>query len=118
MAEPGSRESAGRRSGPSHGFSTDAVVESALEHSLSLQAVIELQRSVGRLEGKVDELSRQMGSEVDRLSRQIARQQKAIAWMTGVIFTAVGALLILGPIIAWVLNNHFDQILNTLAKGG
>lgn len=107
MAEPGSRESAGRRSGPSHGFSTDAVVESALEHSLSLQAVIELQRSVGRLEGKVDELS-----------RQIARQQKAIAWMTGVISTAVGALLILGPIIAWVLNNHFDQILNTLAKGG
>ena len=118
MVEGRGRGGAGRRSGPPYGFSTEAAAESAPEHSLSLQAVIELQRSVGRLEGKVDELSRQTESEVDRLSRQIARQQRTIAWMTRVMFTAVGAILILGPMAAWILNNRFDQILNILAKGG
>ena len=129
MVEARGRGGAGRRSGPSHGFSTEAVAESALEHGLSLQVVIELQRSVGRLEGEVDKLpkqmkrevdklSEQMEREVDRLSRQIARQQRTIAWMTRVMFIAVGALLILGPMAAWILNNRFDRILNMLAKGG
>lgn len=107
MAEARGRGGAGRRSGPSYGFSTEAADESAPERSLSLQAVIELQRSVGRLEGKID-----------GLSRQIDRQQKTIEWMKYVVFTAAGALLILGPLAAWILNNRFDQILNILAKGG
>ena len=107
MVEVRGRGGAGRRSGPSHGFSTEAVAESALEHGLSLRAVIELRRSVDRLEG-----------EVDKLSEQIARQQRTIAWMTRVMFIAVGALLIPGPMAAWISNNRFDRILNMLAKGG
>lgn len=118
MVEVRGRGGAGRRSGPSHGFSTEAVAESAPEPGLSLQAVIELRRSVGRPEGEVDKLSKQMEREVDRLSRQIARQQRTIAWMTRVMFIAVGALLIPGPMAAWISNNRFDRILNILAKGG
>lgn len=107
MAEARSRRGGKRRSGPSHGGPLEAVAGSALEHDFSLQAIIELQRSVGRLEGKLD-----------KLSEQVDRQQGTITWMTRVMFTAAGALLIPGPIMAWILNNRFDQILNTLAKGG
>ena len=59
-----------------------------------------------------------MEGKLDKLSEQADRQQRTIDWMARALFIAAGALLILGPIVAWIFNNRFEQILDMLAKGG
>ena len=73
------------------------------DHSFTLQAVMEIQKSVGSLENAVKELS-----------ERVEKQQRTISWMARVLWMAAGAALILG----WIINNRFDEILNVLAKGG
>lgn len=107
MAEPRSRSGAKGRLRGAHGTPSEASGGLGPEHSFSLQAIFELQRSVGRLEGKIE-----------KLSEQADRQQRTVNWMARALFIATGALLILGPIVAWILNNGFDRILSLLAKGG
>ena len=107
MAEPKSRSGAKGRSGGAHGTPSEATGGLGAEHSFSLQAIFEIQRSIGRLETKVD-----------NLSEQAARQQRGIGWITRTLWIAAGALLILGSIGAWILNNRFDRILDALTQGG
>ena len=72
-----------------------------------MSAIFELQGRVGRLEGKLD-----------KLSEQADRQHRTIDWMRRALLLAAGALVILGPIVAWIFNNRFEQIPGMLAKGG
>ena len=77
------------------------------DYSFTLQAVMELRESTGSLK-----------NSVDTLSKQVEQQQRDIRWMTRVLWMAGGALLVLSPIVVWMINHRFDEILNALAKGG
>ena len=78
-----------------------------VDHSFTLQAIMELQNSTGGLE-----------KEVETLSEQVARQQRDIRRMARVPWMAGGALVVLSPIAIWLINHRFDEILNVLARGG
>ena len=58
-----------------------------------------------------------MEGKIEKLSEQADRQQRTIDWMRWALFIAAGALLILGPMVTWILNN-LEQIPSLLAKGG
>ena len=121
MAEPRGRSGAKGRSGGAHGTPSEATGGLGAEHSFSLQAIFEIQRSVGRLEGSVGRLEgkvENLSKQVKQLSEQAKQQQRAIGWITRTLWVAAGALLILGPMVAWILNNRFDLILDALANGG
>ena len=73
--------------------------------SFSLQAIMEVQKSVGSLE-----------NAIKALSERVDRQRHTINWMARVLWMAAGAALVLGPLITWIVTNRFDEILNALAK--
>ena len=77
------------------------------DHSFTLQAIMELQRSTGGLENRVE-----------MLSEQVVRQQRDIRWMARALWMAGGALVVLSPVAIWLINHRFDEILNVLARGG
>ena len=89
------------RAGNPHGASYEAAGGAGPDHSFTLQAIMEVQKSVGSLE-----------NAIKALSERVDRQQRTINWMARVLWMAVGAALILG----WIVNNRFDEILNALAK--
>ena len=72
-----------------------------------LQAVMELQES-----------TRSLKDAVDALSRQVERQQREIRRTAQTLCMAGGALLLLGLIVVWRIDNRIDEILNALAKSG
>lgn len=97
---------AGRPATP-RGTPYEAAAATGADHSFTLQAVMELQRSTGGLT-----------RSVEALSDQIAQQQRTIRWMARILWMAGGALLVLAPMAGWLINHRFDEILNALAKGG
>ena len=88
-----------------HGMSYEAAGGAGPDHSFTLQAIMEVQKSVGSLE-----------NAIKALSERVDRQQRTINWMARVLWMAAGAALVLGPLITWVVTNRFDEILNALAK--
>ena len=89
------------------------------DHSFTLQAIMEVQKSVGSLENAIKALSERvdrLSERVDRLSERVDRQRHTINWMARVLWMAAGAALVLGPLITWIVTNRFDEILNALAK--
>ena len=86
-------------------MSYEAAGGAGPDHSFTLQAIMEVQRSVGSLE-----------NAIKALSERVDRQQRTINWMARVLWMAAGAALVLGPLITWVVTNRFDEILNALAK--
>ena len=93
------------RAGNPRGASYEAAGGAGPDHSFTLQAIMEVQKSVGSLE-----------NAIKALSEQVDRQQRTINWMARVLWMAAGAALVLGPLITWVVTNRFDEILNALAK--
>ena len=75
------------------------------DHSFTLQAIMEVQKSVGSLE-----------NAIKALSERVDRQRHTINWMARVLWMAAGTALVLGPLITWIVTNRFDEILNALAK--
>jgi uncharacterized protein YlxW (UPF0749 family) len=88
------------------------------DHSFTLQAVMALQESAGGLKNAVDTLSKQVDQHRTEIDKRLDQHQKEIRWMARVLWMAAGALLVLGPIVVWLINHRFDEILNVLAKGG
>lgn len=86
-------------------MSYEAAGGAGPDHSFTLQAIMEVQKSVGSLE-----------NAIKALSERVDRQQRTINWMARVLWMAAGAALVLGPLITWVVTNRFDEILNALAK--
>ena len=86
-------------------MSYEAAGGAGPDHSFTLQAIMEVQKSVGGLE-----------NAIKALSERVDRQQRTINWMARVLWMAAGAALVLGPLITWVVTNRFDEILNALAK--
>ena len=75
--------------------------------SLSLQAVMELRESTEGLK-----------NAVVSLSWQVERQQADIVRMTRALWVAGGALLVLGPMIVWLIDHRFGEVLNAPARTG
>ena len=55
---------------------------------------------------------------VASLSGQVEQQQGDIVRMTRALWMAGGALLALGPVIVWLIDHRFDEVLDALAKTG
>ena len=98
------RERKGRAGDP-RGTPYEAAGEAGPDHSFTLQAIMEVQKSVGSLE-----------NAIKALSERVDRQRHTINWMARVLWMAAGAALVLGPLITWIVTNRFDEILNALAK--
>ncbi len=113
MADQQNHDRTGGRP-PEQGRPSQAYDRSDPDLSFILQAVFEIQGNIGNLQKAIGSLE----STVKTLSKQVDRQQRAIGWITRTLWVAAGALLILGPIVAWILNNRFDRILDALANGG
>ena len=86
-------------------MSYEAAGGAGPDHSFTLQAIMEVQKSVGSLE-----------NAIKALSERVDRQQRTINWMARVLWMAAGAALVLGPLVTWIVTNRFDEILNALAK--
>ena len=93
------------RAGNPRGMPYEAAGGAGPDHSFTLQAIMEVQKSVGSLE-----------NAIKALSERVDRQQRTINWMARVLWMAAGAALVLGPLITWIVTNRFDEILNALAK--
>ena len=93
------------RAGDPRGTPYEAAGEAGPDHSFTLQAIMEVQKSVGSLE-----------NAIKALSERVDRQRHTINWMARVLWMAAGAALVLGPLITWIVTNRFDEILNALAK--
>ena len=94
----------GRAANP-RGMPHEAAGGAGPDHSFTLQAIMEVQKSVGSLE-----------NAIKGLSERVDRQQRTINWMARVLWMAAGAAFVLGPLITWIVTNRFDEILNALAK--
>ena len=93
------------RAGDPRGTPYEAAGEAGPDHSFTLQAIMEVQKSVGSLE-----------NAIKALSERVDRQRHTINRMARVLWMAAGAALVLGPLITWIVTNRFDEILNALAK--
>ena len=114
MADPApGRGRKGRARNP-RGTPFEAEGGMGSDHSFTLQAVMEVQKSIGSLENAVKALE----NAVKALTERVDRQQRTIDRMARVLWMAGGAMLVLGPIVTWIITNRFDEILNALAKSG
>ena len=102
--------------GNPRGASYEAAGGAGPDHNFTLQAIMEVQRSVGSLEMEVRKGVGSLENAIKALSERVDRQQRTINWMARVLWMAAGAALVLGPLITWVVTNRFDEILNALAK--
>ena len=109
---------AGTRPPKAHGTRFEAAGAMGSDHSFTLQAVMALQESTGGLQNAVDTLSKQVDQHRTEIDKRFDQQQQEIRWMARVLWMAAGALLVLSPIVVWLINHRFDEILNALAKGG
>lgn len=105
MAEREASRGGKGRAGNPRGTPYEAAGGAGPDHSFTLQAIMEVQKSVGSLE-----------NAIKALSERVDRQQHTINWMARVLWMAAGATFVLGPLITWVVTNRFDEILNALAK--
>ena len=104
------------RAGNPRGTSYEAAGGAGPDHSFTLQAIMEVQKSVGSLEMEVRKGVGSLENAIKALSERVDRQQRTINWMARVLWMAAGAALVLGPLVTWVVTNRFDEILNALAK--
>lgn len=109
---------AGTRPTKAHGTPLEAAGAMGSDHSFTLQAVMALQESTGGLKSAVDSLSKQADQHRAEIDKRLDQQHKEIRWMARVLWMAAGALAVLSPIVVWLINHRFDEILNALAKGG
>ena len=73
-----------------------------LDHSYTLQAVMELQRSVGELTGTVD-----------ALKDLVKDQSRKLNWVMYGFFVAIGG----SAVVFWLINKRFDAIADLVSKG-
>ncbi len=76
-----------------------------VDYSFTLQAVMELQKSVGQLTAKFDEFDKKLDRQTDKLDG-LGRQIYA-AWAVLIVFTVIGGFLI---------NHLWGPISNMLAQ--
>lgn len=126
MVERPSRRDARHR----HRGKTAEAVAGA-EQGFSLQAVFELQRSVGGLEREVDGVNRRLDSwsasigripviehRLRSLEEKADRQQRDLDWIKKAMYVGFGALAVVGAVAGWIANNRFDELERLLARGG
>ncbi len=133
MVERPSRRDARHR----HRGKTAEAVGGA-EQGFSLQAVFELQRSVGGLEREVEGANRRLDSWSEAIGRipviehrlqsledKADRQQRDLDWLKKSVNRARGAAVVIGVLFTlavgvagWIANNRFDEIARMLANAG
>jgi hypothetical protein len=75
------------------------------EHSFTLQAVMELQKAVGHLTARIDELVKKVENQSDKLN-SISHQ----------IYAAWAILILLGIVGGFLLNHLWDPMTRLLVK--
>lgn len=90
---------------PSPGPPDEFVAALSRDHSFTLQTVMELQKSIGGLT-----------EATNNLKNSVDTQGSSIKWITRVLWTATGSLVILVPIIVYLVDKKFDTILQALGS--
>jgi hypothetical protein len=94
------------KSGPPDRFAETIPPEVANNHSFSIQAIFELQRSFGKAE-----------HAIEKLEEKIGEQGKTLKGIERTIWIATGAFIIISGTIGLALKMGLDMLTTLMGKG-